>query len=68
MQEDERVSKIFHKINIIVNESRNLWHKIDDDDFSHWSLRCLPPIFDTLVTIIIRGGLKGVTLTQRHVE
>ena len=35
-----------------------------DDDFSHRFLRCLPPRFDTLVTIIVRGGLKGVTPTQ----
>ena len=35
-----------------------------DDDFSHRFLKCLPPRFDTLVTIIVRGGLKGVTPTQ----
>ena len=35
-----------------------------DDDFSHQFLRCLPPRFDTLATIIVRGGLKGVTPTQ----
>ena len=35
-----------------------------DDDFSHRFLRCFPPWFDTLVTIIVRGGLKGVTPTQ----
>ena len=38
-------------------------HKVDDD-FSHRFLRCLPPRFDTLVTIIVRGSLKGVIPTQ----
>ena len=55
---------MFHRINAIVNGLRNLKHKVDDEDFSYWFLRCLPPRFDTLVTIIVRANLKGVTPTQ----
>jgi hypothetical protein len=54
---------MFHRINAIVNGLRNLKHKVDED-FSYWFLRCLPPRFDTLVTIIVRGGFKGVTPTK----
>jgi hypothetical protein len=61
---DENVSEMFHRLNVIVNELRNLGDKVDDEDFSHRFLRCLPPRFDTLVTIIMRGGLKRVTPTQ----
>ena len=64
MLEDESVSEMFHRLNVIVNEIRNLGHKVDDEDFSHWFLRRLPPRFDTLVTIIVRANLKGVTPTQ----
>jgi hypothetical protein len=39
-------------------------YKMYDEDFSHRLLRCLPPSFDTLVIIVLRGGMKGVTLTQ----
>lgn len=64
MQEYESVLKMFHKHNMIITDIRNLGHNVDGRDFSHWYLRCLPPRFETLVTIIMRGGLKGVTLTQ----
>jgi hypothetical protein len=66
MLEDESVPEMFHRLNAIVNELRNLGHKIDGDDFSHRFLRCLPSRFDTFVTIIVRLGLKGVTPTQVH--
>jgi exopolysaccharide biosynthesis protein len=36
----------------------------DDDDVSHWFLMCLPPRFETLRLIIIRGGLKQLTTNQ----
>jgi hypothetical protein len=64
MQEDDNVPKMFHRLNVIVNELRNLGHKVDYEDFSYRFLRCLPPRFDTLVTIIVRGDLKGITPTQ----
>lgn len=64
MQEDESVHEMFHMLNIIVNELENLGHNVDNEDLSHRFLRCLPPRFDNLVTINMRGGLKGVTPTQ----
>jgi hypothetical protein len=64
MLEDESVPEMFHRFNAIVNELRNLGHKIDGDDFSHRFLICLPSRFDTFVTIIVRLGLKGVIPTQ----
>lgn len=64
VQEDESVLEMFHRLNIIVNELRNLCHMVNDEDFSHWFLICFPPRFDTLVTIIVRVGLKGVTSIQ----
>jgi hypothetical protein len=35
--------KMFHRLNVIVNELRNLEHKVDIEDFPHQFLRCLPP-------------------------
>jgi len=46
--EDESVLETFHRLNAIVNELRNLGHKVDGDDFSHRFLRCLPLLFDTV--------------------
>jgi len=46
--EDESVLETFHRLNAIVNELRNLGHKVDGDDFSHRFLRCLPSLFDTV--------------------
>ena len=34
------------------------------DDVSHRFLMCLPPRFETLRLIIIRGGLKDITPNQ----
>jgi hypothetical protein len=41
-----------------------LWEKINDDDVSHRFLMCLPPRFEILRLIIIRGGLKDLTPNQ----
>jgi len=38
--------------------------KVDDEDFSHKSSRSFPSRFKTLVTIIVREGLKNLTITQ----
>jgi hypothetical protein len=35
MKDDESVPKMFHRLNMIVNELRALGHKVDDEDFSH---------------------------------
>jgi hypothetical protein len=55
---------MFHRLNVIINELRNLGDKVSDEDFFHQFLRCLSPRFDTLVTIIMRGRFKNITLTQ----
>jgi hypothetical protein len=58
-KESIRAREMFHRLNVIVpNELKNLGQKVDDEDFSHWLLRCLPPWFDTLVTIIVRRRLE----------
>jgi len=38
--------------------------KISDDDVSHRFLMCLPLKFETLILIIIRGGMKELTPNQ----
>ena len=38
--------------------------KIKDDDVSHRFLMCLPPRFEMLRLLIIRGGLKEITPNQ----
>jgi hypothetical protein len=68
MKDDESVPKMFHRLNMIVNELRALGHKVYDEDFSHKFLRCLPSRFDTLVTIIVRGGFDNLTPTQVLLE
>ena len=40
--EDESVPKMFHKLQVVVNDLKALGEKVEDKDFSHKSLRCLP--------------------------
>jgi hypothetical protein len=49
---------------VIVNDLKALGEKINDDDASYRFLMCLPPRFETLRLIIIRGGLKDITPNQ----
>jgi hypothetical protein len=49
---------------VIVNDLKALGEKINDDDVSYRFLMCLPPRFETLRLIIIRGGLKDITPNQ----
>ena len=49
---------------MIVNDLKALGEKINDDDVSHRFLMYLPPRFETLRLIIIRGGLKQLTHNQ----
>ena len=37
---------------------------MEDKDFSHKFLRCLPEIFGMLVTLLVRTGLDTMTLNQ----
>jgi hypothetical protein len=49
---------------VIINDLKALGEKINDDDVSHWFLMCLPPRFEMLRMLIIRGGLKELTPNQ----
>jgi hypothetical protein len=64
MKDDESILEMFHRLQVIVNDLKSLGEKINDDDVSHWFLICLPPKFETLRLIIIRGGLKQLTPNQ----
>jgi hypothetical protein len=55
------IPKMFHRLQVIVNDLKTLGDKINDDDVSHRFLMCLPPRFEILRLIIIRGGLKQLT-------
>ena len=47
-----------------MNHLKSLGENVNDDDFSHRFLTCLPPRFETLRLIIIRGGLKQLSPNQ----
>ena len=64
MKDGESIPEMFHRLQVIVNDLKALGEKINDDDVSHWFLMCLPPTFETLRLIIIRGGLKQLTPTK----
>jgi hypothetical protein len=64
MKEDETVPEMFYRLQIIVNNLKSLGEKVEDKDFSHRFLRCLPSRFDTLVTILVRDGLDTIVTTH----
>jgi hypothetical protein len=64
MKDDKSISKMFHRLQVIANDLKVLGEKINDDNVSHRFLMCLPPRFETLRLIIIRGGLKQLTPNQ----
>jgi hypothetical protein len=64
IKDNEIIPKIFHRLQVIVNDLKALGEKINVDDVSHQFLMCLPPRFETLRLIIIRGGLKQLTPNQ----
>ena len=57
MKEDESVPEIFHRLQVLVNDLRALGEKVEDKDFSHKFLRCLPARFGMLVTLLVRTSL-----------
>ena len=61
MKDDDSIPEMFHRLQVIVNDLKALGEKIKDDDVSHRFLMCLPPRFEILRLIIIRGGLKDIT-------
>ena len=64
MKDDESIPEMFHRQQVIVNDLKALGEKIKDDDVSHRFLMCLPPRFEMLRLLIIRGGLKDITPTK----
>ena len=62
--EDESVPKTFHRLQVLVNGLKALGEMVEDKDFSHKFLRCLPSRFGTLVTILVRSGLDTMTPNQ----
>ena len=61
MKEDESVSDMFHRMEVLVNNLKALGEKVKDKDFSHKFLRCLPTTFGMLVTLLVRTGLDTMT-------
>ena len=49
---------------MLVNDLKALGEKVDDKDFSHKFLRCLPVRFGMLVTLLVRTGLDPMTPNQ----
>ena len=64
MKDDESIPEMFHRLQVIVNDLKALGEKIKNDDVSHRFLMCLPPRFEMLRLLIIRGGLKEITPNQ----
>jgi hypothetical protein len=64
MKDDESIPKMFHRLQVIVNNLKALGENIKDDDVSHQFLMCLPPRFEMLRLLMIRGGLKELTPIQ----
>ena len=42
IKEDESVPEMFHRLQVLVNDLKALGKKVEDKDFSHKFLRCLP--------------------------
>ena len=60
MKDGESILEMFHRSQVIVNDLKALGEKIKDDNVSHRFLMCLPPRFEMLRLLIIRGGLKEI--------
>jgi len=61
MEKDESIPKMFYRLQVIVNDLKNLGEKVKDEDFSHKFLMCLPKRFSTSRRTIFREGLSKVT-------
>jgi hypothetical protein len=61
MKEDESVLDMFYRMEVLVNDHKALGEKVEDKDFSHKFLRCLPIRFGMLVTLLVRIGLDTMT-------
>ena len=56
--------KMFHRLQVLVNDLKALGEEVKEKDFSHKFLRCLPSRFGTLVTILARSGLDTMAPNQ----
>jgi hypothetical protein len=70
MKDDESILEMFHRLQVIINDLKALGEKIKDDNVSHQFLMCLPPRFEMLRILIIRGGCvlcdEGIEETIDH--
>ena len=64
MKDDESVSEMFHRLQVLVNDLKALGEEVKDKDFSHKFLRYFPSRFGTLVTILVRSGLDTMIPNQ----
>jgi hypothetical protein len=64
MKEDESVPDMFYRMEVLVNDLKALGEKVEDKDFSHKFLRCLPARFGMLVTLLVRTDLDTMTPNQ----
>jgi hypothetical protein len=64
IKEDESVLDMFHRMEVLVNDLKALGEKVEDKDFSHKLLRCLPIRFGMLVTLLVRTSLDTMTPNQ----
>jgi hypothetical protein len=64
MKEDESVLDMFHRMEVLVNDIKALGEEVEDNEFSHKFLRCLPARFGMLVTLLVRTGLDIMTPNQ----
>ena len=64
MKNDKSVPEMFHRLQVLVSDLKALGEEVKDKNFSHKFLRCLPPRFGTLVTILVRSGLDTMTPNQ----
>ena len=64
MKEDESVSHMFHRMEVLVNDLKALGEKVEEKDFSHKFLKCLSARFGMLVTLLVRTSLDTITPNQ----
>ena len=64
MKEDESVSEMIQRLQVLVSNLKALGEEVKGKDFSHKFLRCLPSRFVTLVTSLLRSGLDTMTPNQ----
>jgi len=61
MKDDESISEMFYRLQVIINDLKGLGEKVKDVDFIYKFLMYLTKRFKTLRTLIFRGGSKDVS-------